>query len=203
MKASTKKQLNDIINEVGIAKTEKILSLLAENWFVNNEIRWDDLRFPAQAINPPGAVSDPDRDTTDGTLLFDAGSTEIIMGAAQLPHAWSVGSAIHPHIHWHVGTAATGNVVWKLESKVFGKDEEIPADWTELTMTVAAAKTQTLSSFDEIDLTGKGISTMMLWRLSRIGGDIADTYIGDAKLFEFDIHYQIDGFGSEEEYIKY
>jgi len=50
---------------------------------------------------------------------------------------------------------------------------------------------------------GKTLSSMILWRISRIGGSGSDTYPSDARLLEFDIHYQIDSLGSNEEYIKY
>ena len=44
-----------------------------------------------------------------------------------------------------------------------------------------------------------GNKPLLLSRLiliSRIGNDGSDTYTGTAKLDEFDIHYQVDGFGS-------
>jgi hypothetical protein len=41
---------------------------------------------------------------------------------------------------------------------------------------------------------------VVIQRLSSGGG--ADTYGASVKLLEVDIHYQIDGFGSYQEYIK-
>ena len=57
--------------------------------------RWDDLRFPAQGINPAGAASPPTVDDTTfpGTLLFATNATNVIAGVAQLPHAWKRGTA--------------------------------------------------------------------------------------------------------------
>ena len=43
---------------------------------------------------------------------------------------------------------------------------------------------------------------MLLIKLSRIGGDASDTYGADARLLEFDIHYQINTLGSELEFVK-
>jgi hypothetical protein len=43
---------------------------------------------------------------------------------------------------------------------------------------------------------------MMHWKLSRIGGDGTDTYTADARLLEFDIHYEVDSMGSSEELVK-
>lgn len=37
--------------------------------FYSDGNNFEDLRFPAQGINPPGAVSDPTRDTNDATFF--------------------------------------------------------------------------------------------------------------------------------------
>ena len=60
---------------------------------------WDDLTFPATAINPPGAASDPGRETTTGLLLFDAAGVELIYCLAQMPHKWKEGTAIQLFQH--------------------------------------------------------------------------------------------------------
>lgn len=47
-------------------------------------IVWEDLKFPANSINPPGGIGGAAVDTVDspfvGTLLFDPASTEICVG---------------------------------------------------------------------------------------------------------------------------
>jgi hypothetical protein len=53
-----------------------------------------------------------------------------------------------------------------------------------------------------VAMTGKRISCMGLVTLSRIGGDTDDDYDGVAQLLEFDIHYQIDAFGSIQQFAK-
>ena len=47
-------------------------------------LAWDDLRFPAQGINPAGQTDAPSIDTTTfpGTLLFDPASINLIAGVA-------------------------------------------------------------------------------------------------------------------------
>jgi len=57
---------------------------------------YDDLRFPAQGINPPGAASDPDLESTTGLLLFGTVGTETIADVAQMPHTWKEGTNIIP-----------------------------------------------------------------------------------------------------------
>lgn len=173
---------------------------------------WDDLRFPAQAINPPGGVNDADVETTTGLLLFDAGTTEIAMGVAQMPHAWDEETAINPHIHWQKTTSAAGNVLWRLEYEIVANGGVAGMDYPNvLSNSVVVAGTPDdntanrvlITSFDEIDMTGFPISSLVLWRLSRIGGDALDTYGADARLIEFDIHYRVNTFGSQGLFTKY
>jgi len=69
---------------------------------------FDDLRFPATAINPPGAVNDPGFDATNGGWLFDAVATEVLFLIVQMPHSWKEGTSIEPHIHWQKTTSDAG-----------------------------------------------------------------------------------------------
>lgn len=169
---------------------------------------WDDLRFPATAINPPGQASDPDVDTTNGILLFDATATEVVFLVAQMPHSWAEGSAISPHVHWYKTTSASGDVMWQLDYKKFAIGEVGDSSFTTLqasTSTITdddTAEQHLLTPFADIDMTGLTLSDMLVMKLSRIGGDAADTYGADAALLEFDIHYELDSFGSQQEFVK-
>jgi hypothetical protein len=166
---------------------------------------WDDLRFPAAGINPPGAASDPTRDTSDGRLTFSGTLSNIIAIQAQMPHSWKEGSAIHPHVHWSPTNTNTGNVKWQMQYKVANVDEAFPADWTVVTALDAGSATSDMhqiANFGEIDMTGKTISCMILILISRLGADVQDTYNADCKLNEVDIHYEMDALGSDAEYTK-
>jgi hypothetical protein len=167
---------------------------------------WDDLRFPAAGINPPGAAADPTQDTTDGRLVFSASAENIVAIQAQMPHSWKEGSTISPHIHWSPTSTHTGNVKWQMKYKIANVFEAFPAEWTTVTALQAAAgvsDTHQLTDFDgDITMTGKTLSAMILILISRLGADGADTYTGTVKLNEIDIHYEIDGFGSASEYSR-
>ncbi|MCU0919160.1 MAG: hypothetical protein MUF16_02315 [Burkholderiaceae bacterium] len=54
-----------------------------------------------------------------------------------------------------------------------------------------------ISTFGEVAMTGKRESSMLCWQIRRQGATDADT--GTARLFEFDIHYQVDKAGSASE----
>jgi hypothetical protein len=167
---------------------------------------WDDLRFPATGINPPGAVSDPTQDTDDGLLVFSATATNTIAGLAQMPHAWAMGTAIYPHIHWMPSSTNVGNVLWRFEYKVVNYGAVMPGAYTSVDAVDAAGGTankHSITAFGAVDMAGGTLSTCIAWKLSRIGGDVLDTFTGTAKLLEVDFHYQSDSLGSEEEREKF
>jgi hypothetical protein len=171
---------------------------------------WDDLRAPASAINPPGAVSDPDIDTTIGGLLFAASGTEIVYLQMQFPHTWAEETYIVPHVHWQKTTSAAGDVMWQLEYRWAPINEVMDAAWTTLTASNAVdgttdtdeANKHLITSFGRVETAGKQVSDMLIIRLARLGDDAGDTYGADARLLEFDIHYQVNSLGSDYEFVK-
>ena len=173
-------------------------------------IVWDDLRFPASAINPPGGIGGAAVDTVDtpfiGTLLFDPASVEICVGQAQMPHGWKEGSYLSPHVHWSPISTSTGSVVWRLSCETANVGEAYNGSYTYISEVASYSdgtlNDHILSDFSDLDMTGKTISNMTLWRISRMATSGSDTYPQDARLLEFDIHYQIDSLGSNAEYLK-
>jgi hypothetical protein len=174
---------------------------LLERWLAP---KWDDLRFPAAAVNPPGAESDPGRDLTDGTFLFDATATEVLFFGAQLPHGWVSGTELRAHVHWCKTTSASGAVVWKWRYRLAAPGKVLSA-WSDLATAELVisdgntAEQHALSAFPAITVHATP-SAMLLIELERIGGDSGDTYGADAKLMEFDIHVQCDALGTVNEY---
>jgi hypothetical protein len=68
---------------------------------------------------------------------------------------------------------------------------------------VGVAETHQIRELATISASGiDSVSPIIKWKLSRIGGDGTDNYNAVARFLELDFHYQIDGFGSEEEYTK-
>jgi len=185
------------------------LQTIADLLNVKN-VQWDDMRFPATAVNPPGLASDPDFDTTNGGWLFDATATELVFLAAQMPHAWKEGSRIRPHVHWQKTTSAAGDVYWQLDYKKVPIAEVMDASFTTLTVSSTVPGTpdndlageHLISTFGDVSMTENTLSDMFLFKLSRIGGNAADTYAADVRLLEFDIHYQLNSLGSGREFIK-
>lgn len=189
---------NDLMNE------------LFDSFFnKTDDIGWDDLRFPAQGVNPTGGANDADVDSVDspyiGTLLFDNNSQEIAVGTAQMPHSWKEGTSISPHIHWVPTDANAGNVVWKLSYMMANVNGVFSGSYTEDTIIEAVdgnINKHQIVGFTDIDMSDYNLSTILFWRITRVGDSEDDTYDADARLLEFDIHYQVDSLGSSQEYVK-
>lgn len=166
---------------------------------------YDDLRFPATQLRVNPATSLPNFDYTEIGFLFDDGSTETLYIIAQMPHSWKEESTIYPHVHWMPTSTNTGSVLWRMEYKWVSIGDTTPGSFTSIDILDAAdgiALKHQIAPFPAISGVGKGLSSILSIKLSRVGGDASDTYTADALLKEFDIHYEIDTLGSREEYVK-
>lgn len=168
-----------------------------------NNIRWDDLRFPASRIRQ-GVTQKPDFDTDELGLLFPQNdATEIAYIIGQFPHAWKLGTEIRPHIHFIQEEAQAPT--FKMEYRWYKNGAAVPGSFTELTASTFAftypgsGSIVQIAAFPAIDGTLiDTVSTIIDIKLFRDDNDIS----GDVLLKEFDIHYQIDSFGSRKEFIK-
>lgn len=169
---------------------------------------WDDLRFPAQAINPAGSPAPATADPNTGMLSFAGNADNVVAGVGQIPHSWKHGSDLHPHIHLVFPTANAGkNTRWKLEYQIWPLGGVAAANYgtyTALTvLTVPNAnnvRSHILAEFDPIPMTGQLGSTCVMWKLSRLAAtDVADDDTNACILLELDFHYQMDKLGSPVE----
>jgi hypothetical protein len=176
-------------------------------WVAETPAGWDDLRFPAQGINPPGAASDPVVSTATGLLEFSGTADNIICGVAQMPHAWIPGTSIRPHMHLRFPTPAAANTRWKLEYDVADSANPFVNNYGTYsnggTITVANpadVKREVLSSFATLPMDGLSESAVIAWKITRLAAtDAADTDTSAAVLLEFDIHYQANKIGTQSE----
>lgn len=177
---------------------------------VNDGTSFEDLMFPATGINPSGDPAAPVLDNNNGWLQFDPTIQQVVAIQVQLPHRWKEGSPIFPHIHWSKSDYTSGNVVWLLEYKWIPIGENMDSNWSVLKISTPSpdtpdtntARKHLISSFPQIDTTNKQISDMLITKVSRLATDIEDTYASTALMFQFDIHYEIDSFGSNVEFVK-
>lgn len=180
--------------------------LLRLDTLINAEA-WDDLRMPAQGINPPGAASDPTRSTTTGLLEFSGSADNVVAGVAQMPHEWKVGSVVRPHIHVRCPTANTSVSRWKFEYDIASVKGDFTNNYgTYTTLATVSftnpnnAKKHEIISFGDLDLAGYKESCCIVWRISRLANsDADDTDTSAIVLVEFDIHYQRNKDGTPQE----
>lgn len=171
-----------------------------------NATVFNDLTFDATRLKSLGAVDKPDLDRTNIGLLFDANDTTEIAGiVVQMPHSWLIGSRIYPHIHWYQA-GDSDSVRWAVVYKWYNIGQVEPSVWTKIRIshpnqTYSSGIQQLSTTPNNIGIsgTGKTLSSIIIVKIYRETGD---SYSGDARLIQFDIHYEVDGSGSRNEYIK-
>ncbi|KKN27391.1 hypothetical protein LCGC14_0865190 [marine sediment metagenome] len=173
--------------------------------------QWDDVRIVPGAFEFAGA-SDPSLQNWQpggsGTTfkIYKFKEDDEVFFTVQMPHNWKEGSDIQPHVHWT--PCDRGNeenlrvVVWELHYSWANEQGGIFAPASSVTMA------DICTGFDDVHLrspagtisgAGKTMSSMLVCRLSRSA--VGDTWVGTTNaqspaLLEFDIHFQIDGIGS-------
>ena len=164
--------------------------------------QWDDLRFPASAINKPGAASDPIWNTSYVGYQFSGSAENDLQIVAQIPHSWKLDTNIRPHIHVE---CASGSVlathVWEMSYRWRNNGETLTAMTTHtITCTPTSTACLQIHSFPELNGLNKRASSILDIEISRRGD--TDSFAGEVILKEFDIHILIDSFGSDAELYK-
>ena len=189
---------------------------------------WDDLRLEpvARTVGVNSPVFEQwltDGGGSRGVYLYsfdDAapGSEKEVFFNMQMPHSWLEGTAIHVHVHWIGNTsdvAATPRwgleYTWKDIGGTFGNTTIIykaeNKDGPASTDPDVTALKHYVTEFDAIvpGATEGEISAILIGRIFRDSADAADTYnIAGNKcgLLYIDAHYEVDAFGSRQEYVK-
>lgn len=171
------------------------------------QLRWEDKTIPIGGMvlsgaNQPtvgiflGAIS---------TLLFAPGVLNEVFITLQIPHRYSEGTDVRPHLHWAPINVNAGNVVWGMEYQWRNVGAQFANPTATLTVTTAAGLVgggHQVAGFGTVVGAGQLLSSMFAMRLYRDGANAADTYLSSAALLEFDIHYQADARGSRQEFVK-
>lgn len=170
---------------------------------------WEDLRFPTNAINLPGAGTDPSRSNITGLLEFADGADATIAGSTQMPHGWKPGTAIRPHVHvlFPAAKVSTGVTRWKLEVNRgdYDTDFEVAYESYVTIGTISVTnpdntKLTVLEGWGDVAMTNIGESGSVLWRISRMGNtDGLDVDTGKVVLLDVDFHYQVEKLGTDDE----
>lgn len=169
----------------------------------NGATSWEDLRVSPTELKSVGVVDKPDFNFVTLTLDFPQGDSSEAAGYVyQLPHSWREGTSVEFHLHVEHDT--TGTPVFALQYQWVNTNAVIPATWTRITSTgfvytrTSGQKIHNMIEFPAISGVGKTISSIFKVKIYRID----NSYIGDCRILEADLHIEIDAFGSKTETSK-
>ena len=176
--------------------------------FVGDAVVFDDA-FPVQLFTPASTPA-PDLITVAGSIVgwgFDGNATtEYLYGSIELPHQYKEGTDVEFHIHQVNFTAGAGNVKWFLEYVWCPLVGAIPSVSTIVSSvnTIASGDVRNSKPVTIATLsgTGRSISDVLCFRLSRQPTDTGDTFPNDVCVLAMGLHYQIDTVGSRQMYVK-
>jgi hypothetical protein len=165
---------------------------------------WQDLIVPL-TTSRRGSNNLPDFDETNVGYLFPKNDTaEILYIINQIPHNWKIGSTIYPHVHWCQGNSS--NATFKMSYKWFDLAGNTTAGFTTYIMGTTSSAYVTGSTMHQLStnftgISGSGLSDLSSILVLKLYRD-DNAYPGDALTYQFDIHYEIDSLGSNEEFVK-
>ena len=142
-------------------------------------------------------------------LLFDATTDEEVHGSMEIPHNYDDGSDFRAHFHWAPTDGTAGNVTWGIEYHIT-RDENNETLTEATTTSIIVDATQSLQDevlvSGNITISGIGVqsgdhSHFRVFRDADASeGGASDTYANNATLISFDVEYQIDGFGADNQF---
>lgn len=128
--------------------------------------------------------------------------------AVQMPHGWAAGTPIYPHVHFApwIANEGAGAARFILAYYVANVDVQFPSSPATYTMTKTWSGDQQwvhLLALNATPITTSGwtLSSILKCRLYR-DNTVANNLAGRVALLYFDIHVEMDAFGSRQEYIK-
>lgn len=168
---------------------------------------WDDSQVPAMGFRV-GTTAPDFAQFTDANIYcyqLSASQDDIVYGSVQLSHRYKKGTDLECHVHYAPMTAPAGsatNVVWQFSYSLGKIGSAFPASTTvNVTNSVAgfAQFSHKLKEFTTISGAGVNGSDILMFKLSRLGSSASDTYDNSIALLSFDLHFQLDKPGSDNE----
>lgn len=173
--------------------------------FYGESTQWTDFTLSATRVRQ-GALNKPDFDYTNLGLLFPQNDTdEKTYAIMQMSHQKKLNTAIKFHIHY-IQTGTT-KPTYKVDYRFYNNGDTVPGSWTTLStadgnkgvFNYSSGSILQIATFPEIPApVNEGVSANLEIIVYRDDNDVT----GDVLTKYFDFHYQIDSFGSNEEYIK-
>jgi hypothetical protein len=166
---------------------------------------WDDVVVNLSNIKAP-ASDPPTWRSYKGCEVpaFGASGKNTLYFTCQIPHKYKLASDINFHFHAAYPNANAGNSRWQFTYSWANIAGTFATETTVLATFAApgVADNHALHSFGTISGTGKGMSSVLLCSLTRLGADGADTYGSDIYALSADFHIEFDALGSSQELVK-
>lgn len=166
---------------------------------------WDDLSAPLNTERQ-GAGGKPDYDFTNLGLLFPQNDdTEIAYLIIQMRHQKLLDSDIKLHVHYI--QSVTQQPTFKIDYRWYNNGDAVPGSWTTIStadgnkgiFTWSSGSILQIATFPAVSApANETVSSNLDIKLYRDDNDVT----GDVLAKYVDLHYQINSFGSREEYTK-
>ena len=183
-----------------------------------HEIFWDDLRVVPGAFQFVGS-GDPTLSNWQpggsGTTfkVYKFQKNDAVYASTQMPHSYKEGTDLYFHIHWTPcdrGNEEDGNLVgWKVDYSIANVDGTFVSSSTaDLSDACSGTDDQhEISASVQVSGTGLKISHIIMLKIYRSDTGADDTWVGSTAaqspaILEFDIHFQINSYGSRQETVK-
>lgn len=134
----------------------------------------------------------------------------------QMSHRWKTGSVVYPHLHWIQTAAAMPNMligwVWQVNGAATTTETFTSIIHSANAYEWSSGNLNQISKFGSITPPeGAGLSDLLLIKLMRDVANESTLFAGaevdldvqdNVYAYSFDIHFEIDQAGSDEEYTK-
>jgi len=165
---------------------------------------WTDMSIPLTAA--AGGASAPDLEAFRGSTIKArafAGTVvnETVFVEGQFSHAIKDSSDIYPHFHFAPSTTpiSTDTVVVELEYTWAAYNDVFPTSstiTTKIPLNGIAQWQHAMKATTAIAAIGDQASSIFMARITRLQDNASDTYAHDVFIFNFDIHFEMQGIGS-------
>ena len=185
----------------------------------DKESPWEDLRFPFVGNRIDVSGGRLDYNYFNGGVGFQSNCrypNEPVSMIAQFPHGKKYDTEVRPHIHWLQQGTDEPNWLLAYKKILNGKQSAVETDFTNHTLVkkrnnafeYTGGTIAQITNFPVIDTTGMLNSDVIHFVFFRDSNNTSGIFDGADPsgiteiVHEFDVHFQMDAFGSQAEFVK-
>jgi len=173
------------------------------NLTLNNTV-WEDMTMPINTGKTVGSTNVPSFDVfKNGTYAYAFVSGDQIFATQQMSHSYKLGSSIYQHTHIVPSSTNTGNVTICIEYTKSNIGSVFPDTTTSCGTTyMNGTASQHILQMDGNIGNFTGLSGIINARIFRNATTIGSAYADKIFILAYDLHYEKDSIGSNEELVK-